>query len=118
MTHLLLSLVCILSVEIFVRFKFSTHLSSILKVAKRVTYIIPKRNISDHWKEKVIPKYALSIIKYSLQMLLILLSIMSLFLIIDFFFNEFLVFTLSVIGMIESMVFGFGYFYIRKALIK
>ena len=118
MTHFLLSLVCILSVEIFVRFKFPSHLGSILRVANRVTYIIPKSNISDHWKEKVIPIYALRIMKYSLQILLILLLIMTLFFIVDFFFNDFLAFTLSFIGMIESMVFGIGYFYLRKTLIK
>ena len=118
MIHLLLSLVCILSVEVFIRLNFLSHLDSILKVTKRVTYVIPKSNISDHWKEKVIPAYALRIMKYSLQILLILLLILSLFLIADFFFNDFLAFTFSLIGIIESMVFAFGYVYLRKSLIK
>ena len=55
MIHLLLLLVCILSVEVFIRLNFLSHLDSILKVTKRVTYVIPNNNISDHWKEKVIP---------------------------------------------------------------
>ena len=118
MIHLLLSLVCIVSVEVFIRLNFLSHLDSILKVTKRVTYVIPKNNISDHWKEKVIPAYALRIMKYSLQILLILLLILSLFLIADFFFNDFLAFTFSWIGIIESMVFAFGYVYLRKLFIK
>jgi len=116
--HLLLSLVCILSVEVFIKLNFLSHLDSILKVTKKVTHVIPKSNISDHWKEKVIPAYALRIMKYSLQILLILLLIMSLFFIVDFFFNDFLAFTFSWIGIIESIVFAFGYVYLRKLFIK
>ena len=86
MIHLLLLLVCILSVEVFIILNFLSHLDSILKVTKRVTYIIPNNNISDHWKEKVIPTYALRMMKYSLRILLILLLIISLFFI--HFYNE------------------------------
>ena len=118
MIHLLLTLVCILSVEVFIRLNFLSHLDSILKVTKRVTYIIPNNNISDHWKEKVIPAYAFRSMKYSLQILAILLLIMSLFFIADYFFNDFLAFTFSWIGIIESMVFAFGYFYLRRIFIK
>ena len=118
MIHLLLLLVCIVSVEVFIRLNFLSHLDSILKVTKRVTYIIPNNNISDHWKEKVIPAYAFRIMKYSLRILLILLLIMSLFFISNYFFNNFLAFTFSWIGIIESMVFAFGYVFLRKSLIK
>jgi len=118
MIHLLLSLICILSVEVFIRLNFLSPLDSILKVTKRVTYVIPNNNISDHWKEKVIPAYALRIMKYSLQIFLILLLIISLFFIADFFFNDFLALTFSLIGIIESMVFAFGYVFLRKSLIK
>lgn len=118
MIHLLLLLVCILSVEVFIRLNFLSLYDSMLVVTKKVTYVIPKNNISDHWKEKVIPAYALRIMKHSLQILLILLLIISLFFIADFFFNHFLAFTFSLIGIIESMVFAFGYVYLRKSLIK
>ena len=118
MIHLLLSLVCIASVEVLIKLDFLSHLDSMLKVTKKVTYVIPKSNISDHWKEKVIPAYALRIMKYSLQIFLILLLIISLFFISDFFFNDFLAFTFSLIGIIESMVFAFGYVFLRKSLIK
>ena len=118
MTHLLLLLVCILSIEVFIRLNFLSHLDSMLKVTKKVTYVIPKNNISDHWKEKVIPVYALIIMKYSLQILLILLLIISLFYITDFFLNDFIALTLSLIGIIESIVFAFGYVFLRRLFIK
>ena len=118
MIHFLLLLVCIFSVEVFIRLNFLSHLDLILKVTKRVTYVIPKSNISDHWKEKVIPAYALRMMKYSLRILLILLLIISLFFIADYFFNDFLAFTFSLIGIIESMVFAFGYVYLRNVFIK
>jgi len=118
MFHLLLLLVCILSVEVFIRLNFLSHLDSILKVTKRVTYVIPQNNISDHWKEKVIPVYALRIMKYSLHILLILLFILSFFFIAGLCFNDFIALSLSIIGIVESMVFVTGYVYIRKSLIK
>ena len=118
MIHFLLSLICILSVEVLIRLNFLSHLDLMLKVTKKVAYIIPQHNISDHWKERVIPAYALRIMKYSVQILLILLLVLCLFIITDFFFNNFLIFTLSLIGIIESMVIAFGYVYLRRLFIK
>jgi len=118
MIHILLLLVCILSVEAFIRLNFLSLLDSILKVTKKVIYVISQNNISDHWKEKAVPAYALRIMKYSLQISLILLVILSLFLIAGFFFNDFLALTLSLFGILESLVFAFGYVYLRKSLIK
>lgn len=118
MTHLLLLLVCILSIELIIKFNFLSLLDSILNVAKKVTYIIPKNSISDHWKEKIIPIYAFRIMKYSLQILLILFLIFSLFLITDLLFNNFLAFAVSLFGIVESIIFAFGYIYLRKLFIK
>jgi len=118
MSHLVLLLVCILSVEVFIKSNFLSVLDSILKVTKKVIYIIPNDNISDHWKEKVVPEYALRIMKFSLQILLILLLMLSFFVIADYFLNDFLAITLSFFGIIESMIFAFGYVYLRKLIIK
>ena len=118
MIHFLLFLVCILSVEIFIKSNFLSYLYSMLKVMKKAAFMISQNNISDHWKEKAIPAYALRIMKHSLQILLILLIIMSLFFIADIFFNDFLALTLSLLGIIESIIFVFGYVYLRKMFIK
>ena len=118
MIHLSLFLVCVFSVEFFIRLNFLSNLNSILTVAKKVPYVISQNDISDHWKEKIIPAYALRIMKYSLQILLILSLIISIFLIIEFFINNFFTFTFSLIGIIESILFAFVYVYLRKFFIK
>lgn len=118
MNHLLLSLVCILSVEVFIRLNFISILNSITMVAKKVFHVIPNNNISDHWKERAIPKYALKIMKNSLQILIIILVILSFFIIADLFFNNFIAFSISLSGLFESIVFAFGYAYLRKAIFE
>jgi hypothetical protein len=118
MTHLILLLICVLSVELIIKFNFLSLFDSILNVTKKVTYIIPKNSISDHWKEKIIPVYAFRIMKYSLQILFILFLIFSLFLITNHFFNNFLAFAVSLFGIVESIIFAFGYSYLRKLYIK
>ena len=118
MNHFILLLVCTLSVEIFVRSNLSSILSSVLKASKRVAHVITSVNISDHWKEKVIPAYALRMMKISLQILLIILAILSLFLFADYFFDSFLEYTPSFFGIIESMIFAISYGYLKKSIIK
>ena len=118
MFHILILLVCILSIEIFIRLKFLYLLDLLCKVSIKVIRVIPTGNISDHWKERVIPKYALIIMKYSIQMLLTLLLILSLFFIVDYFINDFIKFSLSSVGIIDSVVFAFGYVYLRKYFAK
>lgn len=118
MTHLLILLVCIVSIEALIRLNFLSFLDSILNVTRKAAHVIFQDNISDHWKEMVIPAYALRIMKYSLQILLILLLILSFFFVIDYFFYDFLSFALSLIGVAESIVFAFGYVFLRKAVLK
>lgn len=118
MIHILLLVICIASVEVFIRLNFLPLLDSILQVTKKVTHVISQNNISDHWKEKAIPSYALRIIKHSLKILLILILIIFLFLTAEFAVNDFLALTLSLIGIVESIIFAFGYIYLRKLFIK
>lgn len=118
MVHLILLLVCIASIEVFIRTNFLSFFHSILKVSKKVTFVIPQDKISDHWKEKVIPVYALRIMKYSLKILFTILMIISLFLVTDFFFKGFFELALSLIGILESLVFAFGYVQLRKLIYK
>ena len=118
MTHVLLLIVCIASIEVFNKLKFLIILNSLIRVIKKVIHIIPLKSVSDHWKEKVIPSYALSLMKYSLKMLVIFLLIMSFFMVAVYFGNDFLAFTLSLIGIIESLIFVLVYVYLRKLLLK
>ena len=97
--------------------KFLYLLDSLCKVAIKVTRVIPAGNVSDHWKERVIPEYALIIMKRSIQILIILLLIISIF-IVDYIKNDFIKFSLSLVGIIDSICFAFGYVYLRNFFAK
>ena len=118
MNHLLLLSLCILSIEVIISFNFIHVVESIIDFTKKVAFVIPSKNISDHWKEKVIPIYALMLMKLSLKILLILFCIVCFFILTEFVFSGFLVFIFSFIGIIESIFFGFGYILLRKLIAK
>ena len=118
MIHLLLFFLCLLSVEIFIRSNYLFLINSIIKVGKKATFIISNKKISDHWKENIIPKYSIEMMKSSLKMLFIFLLIFSIFLAADNFFNGFLEFIFSLNGIIESLIFAFTYAFIRKLIFK
>ena len=117
MNHLILFVICLLFVEIFIRTNYTSLIKSTIKCSKKAISTIVNKNISDHWKENIIPKYSLQMMKYSLQMLLILFLIIFIFVIADKLFSGFLVFTLSWNGIIESILLAFSYAYIRKLII-
>ena len=118
MNHLILFVICFLSVEIFIRTNYLSLLNSTIKVSKKAISTIMNKNISDHWKENIIPKYSLQMMKYSIQMLFILLLIIFIFIISDNLFSGFLAFTFSWYGIIESILLAFSYAYIRKIIFR
>ena len=118
MNHIILLFICFLSVEIFIRSNYVLLINSTIEVSKKAISIILNKNISDHWKENIIPKYSLQMMKYSMQMLLILFLIIFIFVITDNLFSGFLAFTFSWNGIIESILFAFSYVYIRKRIFR
>ena len=118
MKHCILLVLCVLSIEIFIRSNYIFLINSLVKVSKKAIYIVLNKNISDHWKEKIITKYSLQMMNYSLHMLLVLFLIIFIFAIADKLFSGFLEFTLSWNGIIESILITFSYAYIRKLFFK
>ncbi len=118
MKHCILLVLCVLSIEIFIRSNYIFLINSLVKVSKKAIYIVLNKNISDHWKEKIITKYSLQMIKNSLQMLLIIFLIFFIFIIADNLFTGILAFTFSLNGIIESILIAFSYAYIRKLILK
>ena len=118
MNHLILFVICFLSVEIFIRSNYVHLINSTINVSKKAVSIILNKNISDHWKENIIPKYSLQMMNYSMQMLLILFLIIFIFVIADNLFSGFLDFTFSWNGIIESILLAFSYAYIRKLIVR
>jgi len=107
-----------LSIEIFIRSNYIFLIKSLVEVSKKAINIISNKNISDHWKENIIPKYSLQMMKYSLQMLFNLFLIIFIFVIADNLFSGFITFTLSWNGIIESILLAFSYAYIRKLIFR
>ena len=118
MNHLILFVLCLLVVEILIRSNYIPLIKSLTKVSKKAISTILNKNISDHWKENIIPKYSLQMMNYSLQMLLILFLNIFIFVIADNLFSGVLTFTLSWNGIIESILFAFCYAYSRKLIFK
>ena len=118
MNHLILLLLCFLSVEIFIISNYLTLIKSLTKVCNKAISIILNKNISDQWKENIIPKYSLKMMNYSMQMLLILFLIIFIFVIADNLFSGFLIFIFSWNGIIESILLAFSYAYIRKLIFR
>ena len=118
MKHFILLFLCVLSIEIFIRSNYIFLINSLIKVSKKAIYIVLNKNISDHWKENIITKYSLQMIKNSLQMLLIIFLIFFIFIIADNLFTGILAFTFSLNGIIESILIAFSYAYIRKLILK
>ena len=118
MKHCILLVLSVLSIEIFIRSNYIFLINSLIKVSKKAIYILLNKNISDHWKENIITKYSLQMIKNSLQMLLIIFLIFFIFIIADNLFTGILAFTFSLNGIIESILIAFSYAYIRKLILK
>ena len=118
MKHCILLVLCVLSIEIFIRSNYIFLINSLIKVSKKAIYIILNKKISDHWKENIITKYSLLMIKNSSQILLTIFLIFFIFIIADNLFTGILAFTFSLNGIIESILIAFSYAYIRKYMLK
>ena len=118
MNHLILFICCLFSVEIFIRSNYINSINSTINIGKKAINTILNKNISDHWKENIIPKYSLLMMKYSMQILLILFLIIFIFVIAENLFSGFLAFTFSWNGIMESILLAFSYVYIRKLIFR
>ena len=114
MNHLILLALCLFIVEIFIWSNYITLINSLIAVMKKAIHTILNKNISDHWKEKMIPQYSKNMIVVSLNLLSIILPILSFLLLIKYLHVEFFEFLFSLKGIFASMIFGFGYLYFRN----
>ena len=69
MEWLLLAVTTLLAVEVFVRTSFKQNINAILAFSKRSLGTLSSKQISDHWKEKVLLRYALEIFKNSVLLI-------------------------------------------------
>ena len=112
--YLYLVIACVLSIELFLRLKFMSYVNSIYKNSNKVFRVIISSNISDHWKEKMVPVYAFILLKNSLSILGILFLIIlvfSAFVVLSS--SKFLTLILSITGVAMSIIISFIYLKLR-----
>jgi hypothetical protein len=114
MTQICLVIFSVFVVEGLLRSNFFSCLDSTLTVIKKITYLIPRNNVSDHWKEKAVLKYAFRLMGYSLRILFVFTLMLSLFFLLSFLSNDFLALLMSPLGVIETAMIAVGYTYLRK----
>ena len=118
MNYIILIIFLIVSIEIIIKSKYLFLVNSLICLLKKANKVIISERISDNWKEKVIPQYSLSMFKYSLTMLLIFSVIIILFFIAGKLNVDFINLVFSLKGIVWSILFGFGYLYIKNLLRK
>ena len=111
--YVYLVVACVLSIELFLRLKFMFYVNSIGKNTNKVFRIIISSNISDHWKEKMVPVYAFILLKNSLLILGILFLIILVFSAFIVLSSKFLALILSVTGVATSIVISLIYLKLR-----
>ena len=118
MNLFILFLLIFISAELLIQSNYIFLFNSLIKLNIKAYKIIVNKNVSDNWKEKIIPVYSLRMITISMNMLLILVFIILLFYITDFFFIDFLNFVFSIKGIMTSILFSFGYVYLKNLFKK
>lgn len=61
MTWLLTAVLCVVVVELFVRLPLLSVFSQIDVIARKALHTLGAKSVSDHWKEKVLLAYAVSL---------------------------------------------------------
>lgn len=116
--HFLLFLSCLFAVETFIRLKLITKLNQFLATSKKTLKVISSEKISDTWKEIVLPKYSLLMIKGSASIFCLLVLILLVFMLPAIFLSGYYGFILSTTGLFESIVLAFVYIKIRPFVFK
>jgi hypothetical protein len=114
--HIVLAICCLISVELIVKSNFKIILSSLIVISKKVLIVLTSEKISDCWKEKIIPYYAISMFKYSIKLFFIICIIVSIFFLPSFLISDFIFFSISLLGIIESIIICIAYMKIRNVV--
>ena len=70
----------LLAVEVFLRCRLLDHVGRLKDMALRSLRVVTANRVSDHWKERVLPVYALAILRCSFILLFSLGAILAVFL--------------------------------------
>jgi len=114
--YFILAIFCVVLIELFIRIDALVFVHKMYEKFSSFAKLMSSKNISDHWKEKVIPSYALIIIINALKFLGVLFLIAAMFTGLVFLFDGFFQFSISVAGIVEMLLFSLLYLKIRQNL--
>ena len=115
-THLGI-IILIISVYEFLNFiKFIQILKKNISFYTKIINLLKYKNVSDNWKEKAILNYSKNLFITSVKIIFILITILLLIIIFNQVIDDFYIFLLSGIGIIETTILFLIYFYLRKKI--
>lgn len=88
MFWIIVSLCSFLSIEIFYRLSPKTYFYAIVRQIKKILFVVRSRQISDHWRERILPVYSVNLLFLSLKVMvgfIILSSPFSGLFVVDFY---------------------------------
>ncbi|EAU54505.1 hypothetical protein [Mariprofundus ferrooxydans] len=74
MAFIFTALLTLLAMEYFLRLPFLPRIRAVIRISNRVAHVLPSAVISDHWKEKVLLRYAGALMYNSMILLLMLVG--------------------------------------------
>lgn len=106
---ILVLLLGVASFEIISRLKLILSIKKLGSLSIKSLQIINSEKISEHWKEKVLRKYSLKLLKESLKSAFVLLILASTIALFSFVSPNFLDYLLSLIGILQIFIVIFIY---------
>ena len=125
MNYFFTLLLTILAVEYFIYLPFIKHGKSLLTVAKKSINCIISKRISDHWKEVVLLRYAQALIKATVYLFIMLISLLLLVVAVAILFDRLITSQPSTLEILSIPLNWFWitliaivYLYFRKNIIR
>jgi len=114
--HIFLVIFCILAYEIIIRSNLVQKTKDTHVILRKVLKVLPSKNISDHWKELMVPTYAFMLLRKCLQMFMILVGVILISLVFYALSPSFYDLVLSVLGVLESIAIIYIYNFAKKQI--
>ena len=113
-------LTTVFAIELFLRLPFSTALKEFTAISRKALRVMRSRSISEHWKEVVLPRYSIVMLKSSLKLLAYLLVIIGFVSLADIFCRPLGISLTGALstwsGVSTSMLAAGVYLFVRKRL--
>lgn len=84
-----LSVCCAFAVELFMHASPLDRAHQMAETARKAAHVVASRRISDHWKERILPRYARALFVSSLWMFATVLLVLSPFVVVGLTVQEF-----------------------------